>query len=64
MRLFFGKRKPAVKPVDLVNGALRGQTPVGRFKISREDGLRIKELERTDPDAALAELLRVLRIRT
>lgn len=63
MRLFFGKNKPA-KPVDLVNGALRGQVAVGRYRISREDGQRIKELERQDPALALAELLRVLRIKT
>ena len=59
---FFGKRKD--KPVDLVNGALRGQVAVGRFTISRADGQRIQALERRDPALALAELLRVLRIRT
>jgi hypothetical protein len=62
MRLFFGKRK--LKTVDVVNNAVRGQVSVGHFKISREDGLRIKGLERQDPALALAELLRVLRVRT
>jgi hypothetical protein len=50
-----------LKPVDLINDAARKGAAVARFKIDRADGLRIKKLEQRDPQAALAELLRILR---
>ncbi len=53
-----------MKPHDVVNRAVRQGTSVGRFRISRADGLRIRELEKKDPALALAELLRILRGRT
>ena len=59
MRKLFGF-KPA-KPHDVVNQAVRSGCATATFKISRADGLRIRELEKTDPQAALGELLRVLR---
>jgi hypothetical protein len=60
MKLFFGRKKP-LRPVDVVNQGVKAGVAVQRYKISREDGLRIQKLEKTDPGAALAELLRVLR---
>jgi hypothetical protein len=59
MRKLFGF-KPT-KPHDIVNQAVRSGCATATFKISRADGLRIKQLEKTDPQAALTELLRILR---
>jgi hypothetical protein len=59
VKLFFGKSKP-VRPVDVLNQSLKAGVSVQRYRISREDGERIKKLERKSPEFALAELLRIL----
>lgn len=59
MKLFFGSKK-AARPVDVVNQGIKAGVSVQRYRISREDGERIKKLERKNPDFALAELLRIL----
>ena len=47
--------------MDVVNQGFKAGVAVQRYKISREDGERIKKLERKNPELALAELLRVLK---
>ena len=47
----------------LSNDAARKGVSTARFRISKQDGERIREIERTNPDLALAELLRMLRAR-
>jgi hypothetical protein len=59
MKLFFGKSKP-LRPVDVANEAIKAGVGVQRYRISREDGERIKKLERKNPELALGELLRIL----
>ena len=63
MKLFFGTKKPA-RPVDTINQAVKAGVSVQRYRISREEGQRIQALEKKDPNLALMELLRVLRIRS
>ena len=58
----FGKPKPA-RPVDVINSALRTHVSVGRFRISREQADHIRELEKRDPNLALAQLLLYLRLK-
>jgi hypothetical protein len=60
LKISFGKSKP-LRPVDVANQAIKAGVGVQRYRISREDGERIKKLERTNPELALAELLRILR---
>lgn len=56
--------KPA-RPHDVINDAARKGVSIGRFKISKADGRKILELEKTQGhDAAVAELLRVLPAKT
>jgi hypothetical protein len=60
MRLFFGKQKP--KPVDLINGAIRGQVSVSRFKIGRDDAEKIRLAEARGGQAeGLRVVLEILR---
>jgi hypothetical protein len=59
MKLFVGTKRPA-RPVDLVNAGIKAGVSTGRFKISRQDVLELRRLERDKPEAALPFLLRVL----
>ena len=55
--------KPA-RPHDIINDAAGKGVSISRFKISREQGAEIKKIEQTQgQDAALAELLRILRLK-
>jgi hypothetical protein len=61
--MIFGTKKSA-RPVDVINQGLKAGVGVQRYRISREDGQRIQALEKKDPNLALMELLRVLRVRS
>ncbi len=54
-----------LKAYDVIRGAVKDGVSFARFRISKQDGERIREIERQHGrDQALAELLSVLRLKS